>query len=577
MSESNLIEKVKNSTNIVDVISEFIPLIKKGKNYKALCPFHEDSNPSMSISEEKQIFNCFSCNTGGNAISFYSKYKKISFRSALEHLAKKYNIEFNSNHLPQKIYNDNTQKLIDILNKTALYYQNELYSKNGINCLKYLVERKITNESISHHKIGYSALNDDLLSFLLKDFEKSDLISAGVLTQNEKIFFSDRLMFPIMNGYGDIVGFSGRTLNNNKMKYINSYESKVFIKSSLLYNYYNAKEYIMKNKEVYITEGYFDVIALEKLGIMNVVALMGTALTNNHIALLKGLKVILILDSDSAGIASIKKSVKLLLKNQITTYIIINNENLDPDEYFKKYGKDKTMELIKNQRDAFLFLIKDYKKMNNISNPLILGDILKELSFMIPKSNHKIYSIYKNEIQKLYGISKEIVDQSFDFNRNYHQSNVISKTNNEIKDSNKTHNSKINYFNILKWTLLSDDNYCKLYLELNPLMSTEETLFLKDIAKNKKNNIKIINDEKIKFLKDNNNKPPEIIKDKNLFYDIIEKLSIESLENLEKHLLLELQDLNHDNITLIKNKWAVLKSIKNKLRILKKERKDGKN
>ena len=579
MSENNLVDEVKNAANIVDVISEFIPLIKKGKNYKALCPFHEDSHPSMSISEEKQIFNCFSCNTGGNAISFYSKFKKISFRRALEELAKKYNIKFSSANKPINKYNDKTQGLINILNRSTLYYQNELYSKNGLECLKYLHKRGISDKQISSHKIGFASEKEGISAFLLKDFEKFNLITAGVLTQNEKLFFSNRLMFPITNNNGDVVGFSGRTLSDNKIKYINSSENIIFTKSKLLYNYFNAREFINQKKEVFITEGYFDVLAVESLGYMNVVALMGTALTSHHIILLKKLTVTLILDSDTAGIASIKKSVKLLLRNQINTYIVINNENLDPDEYLKKYGDNKTKDLINNKKDAFLFLIEDYKKNQNISNPSILENILKELSFMIPRNNSNLYSIYKNKIKESYGVSNEIISNYFS---EYIKIPTVQNNYQEQKNEYpivppKFIAPRINYFNILKWTLLSDNNYCKLYLKLNPLMTSKEALFLKEIARNQGINPKIIETEKIKFLKENNNVEPKIINSKNLFYDIIEKLSIESLENLEKHLLQKLLKINKNNEKEINETLLLKKSVKKKLNILKKERKDGKN
>jgi DNA primase len=357
MSENNLIAEIKNKINIVDLISEYLSLQKKGKNFISLCPFHEDSHPSMSISEEKQIFNCFSCNVGGDAIGFLSKYKKIPYRSAVEELATKLNLNFKSQKFTP-IYVEKEKKIIDILNDTALYFENELYSDNGTTCLEYLKSRKIDNECISRHKIGFS--NSNLIKYLNKKYDMSEIISSGLATQKEEAIFKNRLIFPIENIHGDVIGFSARTLENDYSKYINSPNSQIFSKSKIFYNFHNAKQEIFSKKEIIITEGFFDVIAIESIGLQNVVAIMGTALTREHLKLLKNYSVTLMLDSDKAGIISMNKSIALLLSNKNLVNIVINNENLDPDEFLKKYGKEKLAEAI----DLFIDIMPALSESN---------------------------------------------------------------------------------------------------------------------------------------------------------------------------------------------------------------------
>ena len=565
MNENNIIEQIKNKINIVYLISEFIPLQKKGKNYVGLCPFHADSNPSMFVSEEKQIFNCFSCNVGGNAISFLSKFKKISYKSAIEELAKKLNIEYKTTQF-KPIYSSLIQEQIDVMNVASLFFENELYTENGKHALNYLNERKIENSLILHHKIGFS--NENLLKYLKEKHDMSNIIAVGLVNEKGHPTFINRLMFPIRNIYGDVIAFSGRRLSDDKQKYINSIESKLFSKSKTLYNFYNAKEEIHFKKEVIITEGFFDVIALEQINVKNVVAIMGTALTKEHLKLLKNNKIILMLDSDEAGINSMLKSIVLLLKNSFIVDIVYNKEQKDPKEFLREYGKNALEELLKNRKDGFLYLINWYKNTKNISNIEKLSKILKDISKLIPRKNKITFQIYKGKISKLFNVDMKTIDYIFDHHfslgiNNKSSQNISEKPNDNHIEKKYKH---MNWADIFTWCLLNNKEYAKLYLDSKPIITDESIYKYNEIANlQKENHTKKIKEIKQKFIEDKKLYNLEKKYSKNEFIDIMEKLSYKSLIILEQKVLEELQataNLNHKNKS--QKLMLKLKQIRNK-------------
>ena len=401
----------------------------------------------------------------------------------------------------------------------------------------------------------------------------SEIISAGLTNTKEESFFRNRLIFPIENINGDVVGFSGRTLDSGESKYINSPETSMFSKSKILYNFHNARESIYKNKEVIITEGFFDVIALETVGFKNVVAIMGTALTINHLYLLKDFKVTLMLDSDSAGINSMKKSIVLLLKNKNIVNIVINEEHLDPEEYLRKFGKDKLLKLIDNKKDGFLFLANWFKNNKNLDDPNILNDVLNKLATIIPHDNVTIFNIYKNKLAAMFNVSDEILNDvmkhiSFENDSNH---NYAKKPQKEVKREQKS----INYSNILMWCLLNNDEFPKLYLEANPLIVDENGIQYKEIAK-----LHISNPEKIKvrkkeFLAKHQNFDKEKKYNKNEFFDIIVTLSIQSLEILANELLCKLENIDKNNIEETKTLTSRWRTVNKKIKVIKKERKNA--
>lgn len=366
--------EIQKKANIVDIISDYLPLEQKGKNYFAVCPFHDDHNPSMSISQDKQIFNCFVCHSGGNVFNFVMKYEKISFLEAVKEVAKKVNISFEYNSKISKPVN-NYKKYYDMYKLANIYYQNNLNTKLAENAVKYLKDRNINSEIIKHFEIGVSFDDNNLSKLLLsKDYNKEDLVDIGLLgNKNDFIYdmFKNRIVFPLWDLEGNTVGFSGRIYNNNnESKYINSQESIIFKKGELLYNYHNALEYSKKEKSVIVVEGFMDVIALYKIGICNVVATMGTAITKEQALLIKKLSpnIILCFDGDKAGEDATILAIKEFEKLGIKPKIIRLPDDLDPDDYIKKYGDKYFKNHFENSLNILDFKLLVEKKNINFSD-----------------------------------------------------------------------------------------------------------------------------------------------------------------------------------------------------------------
>lgn len=315
-----LSKRVIEEADIVDVVSEVVSLVPKGSSYFGLCPFHADKNPSMSVSREKKIFNCFSCGTKGNVISFYAKYNNLSYNESTIQLAKKIGIQVDEKLTLQS---EKDASLYKAMEEATSFYQ--FYLMNSIEseeALKYLNNRGITKEIIEKFGIGLApSAEDDLYVTLKKEkITELDQIELGLIAGNSqgKIYdlFRRRIMFPINDHFGKPVGFSGRIYlpeQNNQPKYVNSKETAIFHKGNLLYNFYNASKSARLEDCFYLFEGFMDVIAAEKAGIYNGVATMGTALTSDHIRSLLSVSnnIILCFDGDEAGIKALKRSLSL--------------------------------------------------------------------------------------------------------------------------------------------------------------------------------------------------------------------------------------------------------------------------
>ena len=398
---------IQRKVNIVDVIQNYLPIEKKGKNYFAICPFHDDHNPSLSISPEKQIYTCFVCGASGNVFNFVMNYENISFSSAVLKVANLAGINIdikqdNKEQIRDKKY-DSYYKIFDIANK---YYQNNLNSKYGTKALEYLKKRNITKDIIKEFEIGLS-LNDNLISKLLssKGYNLNSLEELGLCGIKDKFLydiFRNRIMFPLKDSLGNVVGFSGRIYNGeNDSKYINSKESVVFKKGKTLYNYKNALKEAKEQKQIIIVEGFMDVIRLYTIGIKNVVATMGTAITKDHVSLIMKLSknVVLLFDGDKAGEKATISAIDELSKVNIEPKIIRLEDNLDPDDYIIKKGKDAFLMHLNNPISKLDFVLNikksktDFKDYNEISN------YIKEAAKEISKIDDKI--VYELTIKRL--------------------------------------------------------------------------------------------------------------------------------------------------------------------------------
>ena len=385
MNDNDLIKEVRSASNIVDVISSYLPLVKKGKNYFGVCPFHDDNNPSMSVSEDKQIYKCFSCGASGNVFNFVMDYEKIDFKSALYLLAKRSGINVSNNLVKTNNKND---KFYEIYNIAEKYYQNNLNTSLGLEAKSYLHNRGIDDELIKHFKIGLSLKEQDGLVNLLvkKNYSIKDISLIG-LSNMDKDLYINRIMFPLFNTNGDTIGFSGRIYNTKSdSKYINTRETLIFKKGENLYNYHLAKDEARKEKSLIVVEGFMDVIRLYSIGVKNVVALMGTSLTKEQTTLIKrtSTNIILMLDGDNPGKKAIVNVGHILEEENLRVNVVALPEELDPDEYILKYGKERFINLLNNPIEYSEFKInylkegKDLTKIDEQS--FYVNEVLQELS-----------------------------------------------------------------------------------------------------------------------------------------------------------------------------------------------------
>lgn len=379
-----LINEIRRSVNIVDVVSDYIPVEQKGRNYFALCPFHDDHNPSMSISPDKQIYTCFVCGAHGNVFNFVMDYEHVSFIDAVKMIGRRVgvNIDLPTHYKkPKEKGLEDLYNIYDIANK---FYQNNLSTKEGNDAREYLSNRDFKEDVIKEFGIGLS-LNNKLSSMLLKKYDKDILIRSGICNESGgNIFdaFTERIMFPLWDIDGNVVGFSGRIYKTkDSSKYVNSKESDIFKKGKLIYNYHRAKEEVRKKKFVLVVEGFMDVIALYKVGIKNVVAMMGTAVTNEQANLLKRLStnIFLCFDGDSAGNMATMSCANELTKVGITPKVIRLPENLDPDEYIKKYGSDNFNDYLDNPKSLIDYKMDYYKNNTNFNDSIEVSKYIKDV------------------------------------------------------------------------------------------------------------------------------------------------------------------------------------------------------
>lgn len=415
----DVILDIKSKVNIVDVISEYLPVEQKGKNYFAICPFHDDHNPSMSISPEKQIYTCFVCGASGNVFNFVANYEKVSFVSAVKKVAQKAGINLDINvkddYKPQDTKYDKYYKMFDITNK---YYQNNIKSVYGKKAIEYLHNRKIDDDIINEFEIGLS-MNDNNVSKLLekKGYDVNELIDIGLCGKKDNFvydIFRNRIMFPLYNLDGKPVGFSGRIYNGEAdSKYVNSKESIIFKKGNLLYNYHRALSHAREKHQIIVVEGFMDVIRLYTIGIKNVVATMGTAITKEHANLLMKLSknIVLCFDGDKAGEKATISALDALEKIGITPKIIRLEDDLDPDDYIIKKGSDAYLTHLNNPMSSVVFKINIDKSKTNFNDYNEISTYLKNVSKELEKIDDKVvYELTVNKLSKETGVSCDTIN-----------------------------------------------------------------------------------------------------------------------------------------------------------------------
>ena len=459
------INEIRSRANIVDIISGYLQVSSKGKNYVALCPFHNDHSPSLIISPEKQIFNCFTCRTGGNVFSFVMKYENVSFAEAVSIVAKK--VGFNLKNDVFVKSENKYSKDHEIYKYAMKYYLNNINTTDGSKARDYLLKRGINETIIKEFKLGYSGSHKDTFYKLAtnKGWDIETLNKLGLINKvNENVYdtFINRVVIPIENLKGEVVGFTGRIFNgeDNTAKYLNTKETEIFKKSSLLFNYHNAKNYIRDRKSVIVVEGNMDAIKMSAKGFKNVVALMGVALSNEQIDILKRLKVpvILMLDNDNAGEEATIKNGESLINSGVNTKVVRLSGAKDPDEYLEKFGIDAMQNNIDKAIKYIDFKIECLKKDKDLSNMEDLITYVKEVINSINGEDDLTKELILSKISKDYAIDIDILKSNLktEVKKDAKKEKVV-----EVRDKKLTKYQKASHK--VLYYMLMDSKYINLY------------------------------------------------------------------------------------------------------------------
>ncbi len=565
-----LIDDIKNSNDIVDIISQYVVLKRSGRNFFGLCPFHKEKTPSFSVSPDKQIFHCFGCGAGGNVIHFISKIENIDFKESLEILADRAGItlptldnevDSKKQYLKEKVY--------EINKEAALYYHETLYKDISKPAQEYVKKRKLDNKTLKDYCIGYAPINSNLYKFLKeKDFTDEEILASDLVNKMGNNFvdrFKNRLIFPIQDVRNRYIAFGGRVLDNSLPKYINSPENLVYSKARNLYGLNVAKK--AKLEKLIIVEGYMDVVSLHQRGIENVVASCGTALTEAQGRLLRKYaeRVIISYDSDSAGQAATMRGLEILTNLGCDIRILQMEGAKDPDEYVIKYGNGRFNNLVDNAISLVEFKTKVLKKnldLNNVNDKIkFLNEIAKLLSTVDNKMEQEVYI---DKISMEYNISKEAIYaeiNKLNYSRNKGQKTLESnyKRSNTIIEKETLPETLVKRENMIIGILLNGK--LKVYEQIKNILSPED--FKKE--KNKKilqklyeefekgnsniNNIlEIFNDDEeiISILTGIMADDYEIKDDKKAIEDLINNYKKEKLTNRKKEIINLLTDKNID-------------------------------
>ncbi|MFD1705432.1 DNA primase [Siminovitchia sediminis] len=421
------IGEIRQSVDIVDIVSDYVQLKKQGRNYFGLCPFHNENTPSFSVAPEKQIYHCFGCGAGGNVFNFVMDVEGIPFIEAVSVIAGKGGVPLQIDH-PEKSrpgrYPAEQQKMVDaheLIGK--LYHHLLINTKEGADALEYLLSRGFTEEGIRKFKIGYSLPEWDMAVKYLKQrgFQEEELEKAGLLIKRESsdgFFdrFRNRIMFPLFDSHGKMIAFSARAVNpEDSPKYLNTPETAVFNKSSLLYNYHQARSEIRRQGFAVLFEGFADVISADQADVKNGVAVMGTSLTQDHVQLLKRLTdtIILCFDSDQAGLEASNRAGAMLAEQGLEVKAALLPQGMDPDDYIQKYGSGKFQkDIIGNALAWTAFKLHYYRTGKNMQNEGEKLKFIEEAMFELSQLSNPIErELYTRQIAEEFSISLEVLEK----------------------------------------------------------------------------------------------------------------------------------------------------------------------
>ena len=412
----DFISEVRSNVNIVDVISQYVSLEKKGKDYIGLCPFHQEKTPSFTVNADKQFFKCFGCGKGGNVFKFLMYKDDLTFPESVERVA-----EFAHIAMPNGYGHNSGTKSNPLMqmhqDAVDFYHRVLLTTKAGERGMQYAQKRELDQEILDHFKIGYAPKADNVLITYLrsKGYQDDDLAQSGLFVQarDGQLYdrFRDRLMFPLDNENGRTIGFSGRRISDDKTeaKYMNSPETEIFTKSKVLFHFAEAKKAARGEGHLVLYEGYMDVIAAYKAGVKSGIASMGTSLTDDQIYLLRRItpNIIINYDGDDPGVHAEERAARMFNKDgNFNLGIVVLPEKLDPDEYVKKYGAEKYLEEVKGALTPTDFFLKRLEQKYNLDNDrekiAYLGEAVKEIAQV---SNPVEQDMYTEKLAKSSGVS----------------------------------------------------------------------------------------------------------------------------------------------------------------------------
>ena len=412
------IEKIRSAADIVEVVSSYVEVKKRGRNFFGLCPFHSEKSASLSVNQDRQIYKCFGCGAGGGSINFIMEIENLDFVESLRHLAEQYGIQLEIDNIPGQS-RDLMAQLMDIHESTAMYFYKNLGTKEGKEIYEHLLGRGLTKETIQHFKLGYSMDSFDALKKNLQQgkFSSESLSKCGLITNNDRGYFDrfrGRIMFSIANTNGKTIAFAGRVFKkDDPAKYVNSPETLIYNKSKILYGLWASKESIRNKEYAIVVEGYLDYLQLYQAGIKNVVAVSGTSFTEEHAKLIKRFckKVYIAYDGDTAGVRAAIRAGYILLRFGLDAKIISTPTGKDPDDWVKENGPEPFKNAIEDASGLLEFHTKNTQ--HDISSPTGMSQFIQRvISDLIQIENPILRELHARSLSTLTSVSEESIFQS---------------------------------------------------------------------------------------------------------------------------------------------------------------------
>lgn len=534
----DMANQIKDNSDIVDIIGEYVDLKKAGSSYKGLCPFHNEKTPSFTVDKKKQLFHCFGCGAGGDVVSFIMQKEGLSYPESLKYLGEKAGINIVYNENP--VVNERRNKLFEINKEIMMYFYKNLLTNKAPQ--DYLLNRGLRSNIVNTFMLGYALDSwDDLLNFAKnKGIKEEDLLELGLVAKSKKGNYYDkyrnRLIFPIIDTYGRVIGFGGRSIDKAMPKYLNSPESEVFKKRFNLYALNNFKK--QNRRDLILVEGYMDVIALNNNGIDIAVASLGTAFTIEQAKLAKRYadNIYLCYDSDTAGIKATKRAIEIFREAEIRVNIIELEEGLDPDDFVKKYGKaafEKKMdEALDDYNYLYTQILKGYSEANENEKFEKLNQFI---SFLASIKQELTREIFINKVSSLFEIDKQTLKSAISKYNNKHHKDKYNRE--EFKKPNIVIEEKKRFINaheleILRLIFNQLEDYQKEAEYFNRFLQDPKALSFRDFLINKDPSKFDKTDEDFKYILD------YVMDDKNpiLVSELKDKISLYERLQMRKNL-----------------------------------------